>query len=705
MSQRYIGSSISPTAAPTSSVSTTGVWSINDQYQAKNAGNWPMYVPPATTDPYFSYVSMLLPGNGTNGAQNNTFVDSSTNNFTITRNGNTTQGTASPYYSCWSNYFDGSGDSLSISNNGGVIPSTSGTFTIEAWVYSTALQAEFATPRAPCMFGDMNGATNYMSFGPVNYAGVQYVGLYWVGGSSAGCYGTTTPLALNTWYHIAISVSANSIKLFVNGILQTLSGTSTLTNRGGTAGAYAIGNYNSNTCAFTGHISNLRVVNGTALYSTSFTPSTTPLTAVTNTTLLTCQSNRFMDNSANNFTVTKNGDTSVQKFSPFSPSAPYAAATNGGSAYFDGSGDYLANTVSSVMNFGTGDFTVEYWQYYTVALNSNFQVAIGSPDSGSNIAFGTNVSGVVYATTSTTGYTASASIVPNSWQHIAWVRSSGTLKAYLNGVQVFSGSVATSFDNVGFGIGASKSGSYQIAGGYLSNIRVVKGTAVYTSAFVPPAAPVTAITNTSLLVNATNGGIIDNASINDFETVGTAQIGTGQSKFGGSSAYFPAKTDVLSTLSNKSFATLGGDFTIECWVYPTDATLTTIWGVLDARAAAASATSWFLGLSNYSSGWLMSFYNGGFNYGTTRIQASTWTHCAWVRVGSTLTFYVNGVAGGTATISGAITGGTTTVWVGNKDNANAGYGTLGYIDDLRITNGYARYTTNFTPPTAAFPTA
>ena len=66
----------------------------------------------AVNDPYFMYNSLLLPGNGTNLAQNNTFLDGSTNNFTITRAGNTTQGTFSPYGPNWSNYFGGSGNSL-----------------------------------------------------------------------------------------------------------------------------------------------------------------------------------------------------------------------------------------------------------------------------------------------------------------------------------------------------------------------------------------------------------------------------------------------------------------------------------------------------------------------------------------------------------------------------------------------------------------
>ena len=91
----------------------------------------------AAADPYFNYVTMLLTGNGTNGAQNNTFLDSSSNAFTITRNGNTTQGSFSPYGSLWSNYFNGEQYwSLSVSSSASI--ASSGDFTYECWIFPTA---------------------------------------------------------------------------------------------------------------------------------------------------------------------------------------------------------------------------------------------------------------------------------------------------------------------------------------------------------------------------------------------------------------------------------------------------------------------------------------------------------------------------------------------------------------------------------------
>ena len=108
----------------------------------------------------------------------------------------------------------------------------------------------------------------------------------------------------------------------------------------------------------------MRVINGTALYTENFTPSTQPLTAISGTSLLTCQSNTFVDNSTNNFAVTAAGNSKPTTFAPFavtySSRQSYTPAVFGGSMYFDGTGDYL-NSSNSAFAMGTGSFTWETW--------------------------------------------------------------------------------------------------------------------------------------------------------------------------------------------------------------------------------------------------------------------------------------------------------------------------------------------------------
>ncbi len=90
----------------------------------------------AATDPYFPYVPLLLETTSTNGQQNNTFLDSSTNNFTITRNGTPTQGSVNPYQPVgyWSNYFSGSSDRIQAAFSS-LFQLGTNNVTIERWVY------------------------------------------------------------------------------------------------------------------------------------------------------------------------------------------------------------------------------------------------------------------------------------------------------------------------------------------------------------------------------------------------------------------------------------------------------------------------------------------------------------------------------------------------------------------------------------------
>jgi len=688
---RYKGGVISATPPTTSTTSAVGVWTLAQQLQAQGAGNWPTIL----SDQYFKYVTMLLHGDGTNGAQNNTFLDSSTNNFSITRNGNTTQGSFSPYGSNWSNYFDGSGDYLTTPTNTALDFGT-GDFTVEFWLFPTTLTFNIF------LSAPNNGITQ------IGYDGADDVRyLYFYNNSNIIRDTTSASLTSNQWNHVVLCRSGTTLSLFSNGVRRgTATYSSAISFSTCTIGRYYPGGYDTK-----GYISNVRMVKGTAVYNpsqTTYTVPTSPLTAISGTSLLTCQSNRFIDNSTNNFTITRDGDTSVQRFSPFNPTAAYSTSTIGGSGYFDGSGDYLSGigTTSSFnfMHNSTALFTAECWVY----VNSLSSI-ITLFDNNNSTSAQTGVTTQIYTdgtvnlfiTYGSTGnnianITTTGTVKVNQWTHIAFVYdqslASNNGQVYINGVLAGSGNKSGNTPSSGNASNAMRVGCYgngtaQFMNGYISDLRIVNAK-VYTSAFTPPTAPLTAIANTSLLTNFTNGGIFDNAMMNNLETVGNAQISTSVVKFGSGSLAFDGTGDYLSVPAtpNGTFGT--GDFTIEGWIYPSS--------LSSNKGIFASSTERF-GLIRVTNTlyWLGS---PDINGNGAALTSNTWQHFAACRASGTLRLFLNGVQVG----SGASTqSNAQSVWYVGSDQSNEHLD--GYIDDLRITKGYARYTSNFTPPTAAFP--
>jgi len=160
----------------------------------------------APPDAQFNYVTMLLHGDGTNGAQNNTFLDSSTNNFSITRNGNTTQGSFSPYGSNWSNFFPSS-SYLEIANNTALQMST-GDFTIEFWLnFSSLSNYQTIFTKGYTAAGGLLVQTNTGTGTLLIYAAGSVV----ITASSAS--------TLGTWNHYALVRNSGTLTLYLNGLM------------------------------------------------------------------------------------------------------------------------------------------------------------------------------------------------------------------------------------------------------------------------------------------------------------------------------------------------------------------------------------------------------------------------------------------------------------------------------------------------------
>jgi len=643
---------------------------------------------------------LTLQTNG--GANDSGFIDSSPNDFLITRNGNTTQGSFSPYGDNWSNYFDGTGDYLSVSNATAFNLST-GDWTIECWINLSALVNERriwslgtygANPEVALLIagGGAGGSVNDLQ---INYLG------------NATLISATSVNAVGAWAHVAFVRASGTSTLYVNGVSKGTTATNPWTS---SSTSFWIGGWSQNNNQVNGYISNMRVVKGTAVYTANFTPSTAPLTAIAGTSLLTCQSNRFKDASANNFTITVNGDTSVQRFSPFAPTAEYSASVIGGSGYFDGTGDWLQTPSNSAFNLSSGAYSLELFVFFNSVSGSSVNVLFGFSGAATtgypHLLLSSNV--LYWQTRGGGANETSVSWAPSAgqWYHIAvgW-NGSNSLAIWINGTRVATNTVTpTSTGQNGLNIGGASDG-YSI-NGYLSNARLVKGSDVYgvgNSTITVPTSPLTAITNTSLLLSMTNAGIYDNAMMADLETVGNAQVSTSVKKYGTGSMAFDGTGDYLKTPYTSLFSFGTGDFTVECWANISSVQYTAI---ISSTSTSISTSMWLLGFSNTTNQMTFGIDSGGGAICGADYTSylNTWTHIAASRSGSTLKLFFNGVQVNSVSNSTSFTGDTANpIVLGRRYTNSDQYHLNGYIDDLRITKGYARYTANFTPPTAAFP--
>ena len=200
---------------------------------------------------------------------------------------------------------------------------------------------------------------------------------------------------------------------------------------------------------------------------------------------------------------------------------------------------------------------------------------------------------------------------------------------------------------------------------------------------------------------------IDNSPVTKSFTVnGNSQISTAQSKFGSSSAYFDGTGDYLNTNSSNDFAFGTGDFTIECWFYSSNVgskglfqTSDTVGGL---KTSYTSGIILIQGANNVGaglSGGLCAAVAGTLLGSTTAvITTNTWYHIALVRYSGTSTIYLNGTSIGSASTTGNCSG--TYLAIGGYYDTSYLY--QGYMDEVRITKGVARYTGSFVTQSTAF---
>ena len=622
--------------------------------------------------------------------------------------------------------FDGSGDWLEAAKSTDY--DFGGRFTMEAWVYANSLTTgNDVYQDLDCIFEsiDWNSQNGQYSFG-ISHENKPY--FYIFDGNNTFIYGNTV-LSTHTWYHLLVSRdSSGGIRFFVNGSFDGSGSNNYSLSNSNQPNPARIGGakiYNSGAGvqrSFDGYISNVRIINGTTLYTSSFTLPGLPLTetsqGATNVKLLCCKDPQdAVGSTVTPTTITALGDPQPSTQSPFD--------TNNGVWIDRSDNQYLYTLNDSGIQFGTGDFTVECW-FRWHSNNSGWQSIFGKYAASGGAAgdngfwLHLNNGGILTGGDRGNGFAnGSTALNLHEWYHTALVRSGTTVSIYLNGVLEAS---HTSDD--GGGVPRNCDNNTEFAIGYLSNygrgwdgdisnLRCVKGQALYTGNFTPPTSPLTLTSQGAIESNV--GFLGCQTPIVSAVAKGPAINTNGYVKpsygpFSGSSGFGSVDLDgsndfveVAAVSGNNPPWSFGSNdaFTIECWAYADSYANTgwykRIWSLSDNPA-----------VNNYTDGITMEMDNGGsFRFrhdnniylSSGSKSASTWYHVAFTRLEEgSIVLHVDGQAQQTANNPGTMDYGPHSVKIGEHHGLNQS-GWNGKISNFHIHKGAKYPIGDFTKPT------
>lgn len=662
-----------------------------------------------------NYTLALITTNNLSG----TIDDASYSNNTINTVGTPELTTFSPYRDGgYSTYFDGNGDYLTAPDSAS-FELDSNNFTLEAWVYIQSL----STTQAVIAKRDSNGWQAGVYQVQVDTSGrvVFWSHDYDSGGSTPMMQSAPGDIGVNRWHHIAVVRSGSSWVTYVDGT-SVATQTSSITIANNTSHlTIGIDFYNGTRFDFNGYIRDVRVVNGTAVYTSNFTPPEEPLTAITNTSLLTCHLPYIADGSTNNHAITINGTPSTKPLVPYDYDT-FAPADHGGSIYFDGTtGDSVwvgNNTILSSLT----DWTLDFWMYvestqhntptYAVIFSASLNGSVGN-DMTEIYIDGTNDSLAYYSQGAIRLQSSANSVRTKSWQHVAISRTGSNMTLFLDGKAVDTDTsptnpVETYAPYIGDRLPNAGSSNYPYYG-YISDMRLHRH-GMYTGDFTPPtevtastSEPVSSqATRFHLATNTTN--IVDKSQSTRLTLGGDAVASTAQYKYSTHSIAFDGTGDYLEIpYSDEIMRWWDTDYTMEYWIRANAFGQTNEGKTNFMTHGTLNSTTdyWSMGPTN-SGGIKWYWWSGAQNefFTSTAITLNTWHHLAFVYDKSTTTakIYIDGTLEASTTVSTTPqVDSTYPLYIGH--GANAAFN--GYIEDFRISKGIARYSTNFTPPSAA----
>lgn len=677
------------------------------------------------------------------------FEDTSQAAHTVTVNGDVHHEVDQKKFGASAIYFDGTGDFLSIADH---VDFEFGSlnFTLDCWVRPTAYPTENSGQYQSMLI--CKDVLNSRSFtfglkGTVSsFTHLDFIGF---ADNTTGytIISEAYSFSLNTWYHVACVRSGNLIYLFVDGVLLNTGGTAfTRILQNGTSPVKIGANEYDGTYKYylTGYIDDVRLSKGVARWTETFTPRISayipyrdPYKALAIFTetfdqlsveiedwrhnydgsdvvfLLHSDSTDgntdFTDSSDSGHTITPVGDAhhevDQKKF----------GAT---SVHFDGTTDKLTVPDHSDWDIDTGDFTIDFWVNFTTSVNSQATFTLGTTNGVVFSCFASSTRIYVAGTLNEPGSATSLGFVAGTWSHVAIVRSGTTCKMFVDGVQrasfTASGSILPS---VGLVLGYDQHAAGYYLTGYIDEFRVVNGVAKWTEAFTPPTSvhslnipgsatihtrvpsrPGLLDSYTKLLISSDNGdGLTSFTDSSDSaHTVtpsGDAHHEVDQKKFGASSIYFDGTGDWLMIPSSNDFAFLLDDYTIDFWLRFPDVVSTNV--IFKTGNADAVGIKISLAATEY----LYFRHNGSSTYTNQPLSVNTWYHIAMVNESGTVYLYLNGIKQ-TNTAIGTTNLAADVVKIGVTYNDTSPF--TGYIDELRISKGIARWTENFTPPIAPY---